>query len=115
MLNFKEFIQASAAFLPSTWTGSETGKDMDKKSPVGSVDMAMQGVEKTGTINRIEYTKNPIEIGLTDGSNIKIPWDNLRAMLGTGDPLSKLQFGRTVVVKYDHPGENARISGITIY
>lgn len=115
MLNFKEFVQASAAFLPTAWTGSETGTDMDKKSPVGSVDMAQKGVEKTGTINRIEYTKNPIEIGLTDGSSIKIPWDNLRSMLGEGDPLSKLQFGRTIIIKYDHPGNNSRISGITIH
>jgi hypothetical protein len=115
MLNFKEFVNASAAFLPSSWTGSETGMDSDKKTPVGSVDMAASGVEKTGTINRIEYTKNPIEIGLTDGSDIRIPWDNLRSMLGEGDPLSKLQYGRTVIVKYDSPGENARISGITIH
>lgn len=114
MLNFKEFVQASAAFLPSTTTGSETGTDMDKKSPVGSVDMPMKGVEKTGVINRIEYTKNPIEIGLTDGSNVKISWDHLRSMLG-GDPLTKLQYGKTMIVKYDHHGENARVSGITIH
>ena len=115
MLNFKEFVQASAAFLPTAWTGSETGEDADHKSPVGSVDMPMNGVEKTGVINRIEYTKNPIEIGLTDGSSLKIPWDNLRSMLGEGDPLSKIQYGKTVIVKYDSPGENARISGITIH
>lgn len=114
MLNFKEFIQGSANFLPSTYTGSETGTDMDKKSPMPGIDLAVKPVEKTGLITRIEYTKNPITIGFT-GGDIKIPWDNLRTLLGSGDPLAKLQFGKTITVQYDYDGPNARISGIKIY
>lgn len=114
MLNFKEFIQSQATFLPSNWTGSETGLDMDKKEPLPGIDLAVKPVEKTGLINRIEYTKNPITIGFT-GGDIKISWDHLRSLLGEGDPLSKLQFGKTISVRYEHPGENAKILGIKIY
>tara|TARA_Y100000034_G_scaffold43496_3_gene53080 strand:+ start:10424 stop:10768 length:345 start_codon:yes stop_codon:yes gene_type:complete len=114
MLNFKEFMQGQAAFLPSAWTGSETGVDADKKSPVGSVDMPIKAVEKTGIINRLEKNSNPVLIGLTDGSDINISWDHLRAWLGN-DPWSKLDLHKNITVKYDHPGQNARISGITIH
>jgi len=114
MLNFKEFIQASAPMLPTNWTGSETGRDTDGKGILPGIDMAIKPVEKTGMIYDIKYTKNPIEIRFS-GGNIKIPWDNLRKMLGTGDPLSKLQYGKTISVKYEHPGENSRIVGIKLY
>lgn len=119
MLNFKEFLQeqdtANAAFLPTAWTGSETGTDMDKKSPIGSVDMAMKGVEKTGSIVNVEFNTNPIEIRISDGSNILISHDHIRSFLGEGDWRSKLEIGRTIIVKYDTDTENARISGITIH
>jgi hypothetical protein len=113
MLNFKEFVQASAAFLPTAWTGSESGEDADHKSPVGSVDMPMNGVEKNGTINRLEKKSNPVKIGMTDGSDISIPWDHLRAWLGR-DPFSQLEIGKNITVKFDSHGENSRVSGITI-
>jgi hypothetical protein len=114
MLNFKEFVQASAAFLPTAWTGSESGEDADHKTPVGSVDMPMNGVEKNGVISFLNLTANVPEIQITDGSTLTISHAHLRNFIGQ-DYQDKLKKGTNITIKYDSHGENSRVSGITIH
>lgn len=112
MLNFKEYIRnddfARLAYLSSDQTGSETGNRLP------SLDLDIMPVEKNSVINYLDYTKNPIKIGMTDGSEINIPYDQLRVFLGPGNPLQKLKYGANITVRYQSPHPNSRIDSLKI-
>lgn len=112
MLNFKEYMQnddfARTAYLSSDQTGSETGNRLP------SLDVDIMPVEKSSVINRIDYTKNPIKIGMTDGTTINIPYDQLKMLLGRGDPLKKLKYGANMTVRFQTPSQNSRVEFLRI-
>ena len=104
----KNSDSAGFAYLSSDQTGSETGNRLP------SIDIDIKPVEKFGVINYINYTKNPIKIGMTDGTEINIPYDQLKMFLGAGDPLKKLRYGANIAVKFQTPGNNSRIEFLRI-
>jgi len=112
MLNFKEYMQdfdrAGFSYLSSDQTGSETGNRLP------SLDIGITPLEKTGVINYIHYTSNPIKIGLTDGTRLNIPYDHLKTMLGSGDPLTKLKYGATVTVRFQSNSPNSKVEFLEI-
>lgn len=88
-MNFKQYIKlqeqntigkhndfATAAFLPSDWTGSET---YDLNLPfLSSIDVEIPSVTKTSVITSVIKNKNPIIIELRDGTRLYLDIDQYR-------------------------------------
>lgn len=102
---------ATAAFLPSTWTGSE---DLGKFGyGLPSTDLAMPSVEKTSTIRSIEKNKNPITIMLMDGTKLYLTLDEFNRIRS----FKRLEKGEKITVSFQrNPGdqgqEPSKITGI---
>ncbi len=112
MLDFKKYLEYDSAgfsYLSSDQTGSETGNRLP------SIDVDIKPIEKNGVVNYIKYTSNPIEIGLTDGTLLKVPYSSLRVLLGTNDILSKIKYGSNITVRFQGNNSNSRIESIKIH
>jgi hypothetical protein len=83
---------ATASFLPSTWTGSDSLGKMSYGPP--DTDLELPRVEAKSKIKLIEKNKNPIRIQLMDGTNIYLTVDEFRRI----DSTTRLDVGREITV-----------------
>lgn len=92
-LNFKEFLEqntvgyhndyATAARLPSDWSGTEAPPKMDGRPGfLASLDVVLPSVTVTSEIRSIEKNKNPISILLADGTQLFLSWDEFKRISG---------------------------------
>jgi hypothetical protein len=95
MLNFKEFFYneqntvgyhndvATAANLPSDWSGSEAPQKLDGRPGfLSSLDVILPSVTVTSEIRNIDRNKNPISILLADGTQLYLSWDEFKRISG---------------------------------
>lgn len=102
---------ATAAFLPSTWTGSEDLGPFGYGLP--SVDLAIPSVEKTSTIRSVERNKNPITVIMMDGTKLYLTLDEFNRIRS----FKNLDKGEKITVSFQRsPGdqgqEPSKITGI---
>jgi hypothetical protein len=134
MLKFKEFLlqienntvgkhndYAVSAILPSVSIGTQM-PDFNGKLPyLSDQDMIVKGVptvEKKGIITHIETKRDPCYIGLSDGTQLYIPWDAIRKRV-IGWPVDNDAKGKTMRVVFQRkPGDdsedNSKIAWATI-
>lgn len=114
MISFREFVEqknhdilhsfsqntvgkhndyATSAFLPSTWTKSDSLGAMSYGLP--DIDLVPQ-TEIKSKIKTIEKNKNPIKIQLMDGTNIYLTVDEFRRV----DSTTKLTVGKEITVTF---------------
>ena len=94
---------ATASFLPSTWTGSE---DLGVYSyGVPGIDVVIPSVVKKSKIRSVEMNKNPITIGLMDGTKIYLTLDEFNRV----NAIKKLEVGNEISVTFQRrPEDNSQ-------
>jgi len=120
ILNFKEFFSGDMAPI-GYLSGDQTGSDVEVKDQsgfetgtrMGSTDVMVRPIEKNGVVNYLNYTKNPIQIGMTDGTKLNIPYDQLRVLLGR-NPLRKLKYGSNITVRFQSNSPNAKVEYLDV-
>jgi hypothetical protein len=90
---------ATAAFLPSTWTGSEDLGSYSYGLP--STDIAIPNVVKKSKIRSIELKRNPIVIILVDGTKLHLTLDEFNRI----DSRKKLEVGNEISVTFQRNPE----------
>lgn len=86
------------AVVSSQWTGSHQptilgdAGDFSERNPR---DIIIPSVEKTGVITHLYRTKNPIYIRLSDGTELKMTYDQFNKIKGT-EP----KVGKTMTVSF---------------
>jgi len=85
---------ATASFLPSTWTGSESLGAYPYGPP--SADLEIPHVSRKSKIRSVEERRNPIVVRLMDGTAIYLTLDEFRRV----DSRTKLQPGREITVTF---------------
>lgn len=89
---------ATAAFLPSTWTGSENLGPYSYGVP--SLDLVIPNVVKKSKIRSVEINKNPIQIAMIDGTKIYLTLDEFNRIKST----KRLEVGDEISVTFQrHP------------
>jgi hypothetical protein len=105
LFNDKDFNnQIHGAFVGSDVSGSEQS---DTQSYSGhplhmpSTDLIIPETIRSGRIEAIEFTKNPIVIRLSDGTTFELPYDRFREIKGA-------QVGKTMTITLQrHPGDKS--------
>jgi hypothetical protein len=113
-MNFKEFLNeqntvgkhndyATAAFLPSDFTGSNTPfLGVDRKPQLFGMDI-VPTITRSAQIKLIERNKNPISILLVDGTRLHLTWDEFKR-IGI-EP----KVGQTITVTFQRfPGDSSQ-------
>ena len=91
---------ATAAFLPSTWTGSEDMGSYPDGAP--GVDLMIPNVVKKSKIRSVEMNKNPIVVMLMDGTKIYLNLDEFNRISST----KRLEVGSEISVTFQRsPGD----------
>lgn len=89
---------ATAAFLPSTWTGSENLGAYSNKVP--GIDLVIPNVVKKSKIRSVEMNRNPIVVMLVDGTKIYLTLDEFNRI----NPIKRLEVGKEISVTFQrHP------------
>lgn len=93
---------ATSSFLTSTWTGSEYLGKYSFGLP--STDLAIPTVEKKSKIQSVEKNKNPIKIGLVDGTKIYLTIDEFNRI----NSYKKLDVGEIIYIVFQrNPGDSS--------
>ena len=91
---------ATAAFLPSTWTGSEDMGSYPDGAP--GVDLMIPNVVKKSKIRSVEMNRNPIVVMLMDGTKIYLNLDEFNRISST----KRLEVGSEISVTFQRsPGD----------
>ena len=91
---------ATAAFLPSTWTGSEDMGSYPDGAP--GVDLMIPNVVKKSKIRSVEMNRNPIVVMLMDGTKIYLNLDEFNRINST----KRLEVGSEISVTFQRsPGD----------
>lgn len=91
---------ATAAFLPSTWTGSENLGPYSYGVP--GTDVAIPNVVKKSKIRSVEMNKNPIVVMLMDGTKLYLTLDEFNRI----NSFKKLEVGNEISVTFQrNPGD----------
>jgi len=85
---------ATAAFLPTTWTGSEDFAMRNNGLP--GTDLQIPNVVRKSTIRSVEKNRDPIRITLMDGTVLYLSLDEFRRV----DSRTKMERGREVRVTF---------------
>ncbi len=125
MLNFKEFFyaeqntvgrhndMATAARLPSDWSGTEAPPKFDGRPGfLASLDVMMPSVTVTSEIRNIEKNKDPIFILLGDNTKLYLTWDEFKRISG---PTPEVGKKLTVIFQRnlgDKSGEPSQVNSI---
>lgn len=102
---------ATAAFLPSTWTGSEDLGSYPNGAP--GVDLTIPNVVKKSKIRSVEMSRNPIVVMLMDGTKIYLNLDEFNRI----NSIKRLEVGSEISVTFqrrpeDRGSEPSKIIGI---
>lgn len=85
---------ATAAFLPTTWTGSE---DLGVRSNgMPGTDIQVPSVTRRARIRSVEKNRDPIRITLMDGTVLHLTLDEFRR----ADSRTKMEKGREITVAF---------------
>jgi hypothetical protein len=102
---------ATAAFLPSAWSGSE---DLGSHSsgPPG-IDLVIPNVVKKSKVRSIEMNKNPIVVMLMDGTKLYLTLDEFNRI----NSIKKMEVGNEISVTFqrrpeDQGGEPSKIIAV---
>lgn len=91
---------ATAAFLPSAWTGSE---DLGPYSyGVPGLDLTIPNVVKKSKIRSVDMNKNPIVVMLTDGTKIYLTLDEFNRI----NAIKRLEVGNEISVTFQRRPED---------
>lgn len=91
---------ATAAFLPSTWTGSE---DLGTYSyGVPGVDLTIPNVVKKSKIRSVEMNRNPITLIMMDGTKIYLTLDEFNRI----NAIKRLEVGNEISVTFQRRPED---------
>jgi hypothetical protein len=92
---------ATAAFLPSTWTGSE---DLGTYSyGVPGVDLTIPNVVKKSKIRSVEMNRNPIKLMMMDGTKIYLTLDEFNRI----NAIKRLEVGNEISVTFQRRPEDS--------
>jgi hypothetical protein len=91
---------ATAAFLPSTWTGSEDPGAYSYGVP--GTEMVIPNVVKKSKIRSVEMSKNPITIMLMDGTKIYLTLDEFNRI----NSIKRLEVGNEISVTFQRLPED---------
>jgi hypothetical protein len=91
---------ATAALLPSTWTGSENPGLYSYGLP--GTDIAIPNVVKKSKIKSIEINRNPIVVMLADGTKIYLSIDEFNRI----NARKKLEVGNQISVTFQRNPED---------
>ena len=124
-MNFKQYIKiteqntvgthndfATSAFLPSSWTGTESAPDANLPF-LSSTDLKIPQISRSSTINNIILNKNPITIELKDGTKLYLSLDEYNRIQ------NKPEVGKNITVVFqrnelDKSEAPSKIVGIRI-
>jgi hypothetical protein len=124
-MNFKQYIKiteqntvgthndfATSAFLPSSWTGTESAPDANLPF-LSSTDLKIPQISRSSTINNIILNKNPITIELKDGTKLYLSLDEYNRIQ------NKPEVGKNITVVFqrnelDKSETPSKIVGIRI-
>lgn len=103
---------ATSAFLPSSWTGTESAPDANLPF-LSSTDLAIPQISRSSTINNIILNKNPIIIELKDGTKLYLSLDEYNRIQ------NKPEVGKNITVVFqrnelDKSEAPSKIVGIRI-
>ena len=103
---------ATAAFLPSKWTGSEDLSPYSHGAP--GTDLAIPNVIKKSKIRSVEMNKNPITIMMMDGTKIYLTLDEFNRI----NAKKRLEVGNEISVTFqrhpeDHGGSPSKVIAIS--
>lgn len=102
---------ATAALLPTTWTGSEYFAMRNNGLP--GTDLQIPNVVRKSTIRSVEKNRDPIRITLMDGTVLYLSLDEFRRV----DSRTKMETGREIRVTFqrredDGSGDPSKIVSI---
>jgi hypothetical protein len=103
---------ATSAFLPSSWTGTESAPDANLPF-LSSTDLKIPQISRSSTINNIILNKNPITIELKDGTKLYLSLDEYNRIQ------NKPEVGKNITVVFqrnelDKSEAPSKIVGIRI-
>lgn len=102
---------ATAAFLPSTWTGSENLGPYSYGVP--GIDIVIPNIVKKSKVQSIEMNRNPIIVMLMDGTKLYLTLDEFNRI----NSIKKMEVGKEISVTFqrrpeDQGGEPSKIIAI---
>jgi hypothetical protein len=91
---------ATASFLPSTWTGSDSFGTHSQG--LTHTDLQLPSVSRKSRIRSVEERRNPIRVRLMDGTTMYLTPDEFRRI----DSRTKLHPGREITVTFQRREED---------